>query len=86
MQLGTPCRGSAGASCASGYGGEVLVPLATLALLALAGTVLIHSTRRVEAAAQIVTDLDTEAWGTQAQELRDAGEQLRDAVDLREHR
>jgi hypothetical protein len=64
----------------------VLVPLATLALLAIAGTILLRSTRRVEAAAQIVAGLDTARWGTRAQELRDAGEQLRDAVDPREHR
>lgn len=64
----------------------MLVPLATLALLAVAGVVLVHSTRQVESAAQIVADLDTAAWGTRARELRDAGEQLRDAVDPREHR
>jgi hypothetical protein len=63
----------------------VAVPavLLTLALVAAAMFLLRRSTRRAEAAAEVVAGLDTAAWSTATAELQAASGTLRDAVDQR---
>lgn len=86
LQLGTPCRGFAGASCASGYGGAVLAVVTTLVLVGISLLLVRRGTARLEQAADVTQRVATEGWTRRAEALRVASEDLRDAVAARDPR